>query len=73
MLFRFFRRDDELSVSAAYLLRTTLLDFSDVELPMVSMLSTQGRDSRLTTCSPRGNGASMKPAQEPGETTWDNG
>ena len=71
MLFRPFRRDDELSVTAAYLPCTTLSD--DVELPMVSMLSTQGRDSRLTTCSPRGNGASMKPAQELGETTWDNG
>ena len=78
MLFRPFRRDNELSVSAAYLPCTTPLDFSEVvvdhvELPMVSMLSTQGRDSRLTTCSPRGNGASMKPAQELGETSWDNG
>ena len=71
----------ELSVSVAYftyLPLTTLLDLSeavvdDVELPMVSMLSTQGRDSRLTICSPPGNEAIMKPAQELGESSWDNG
>ena len=84
MLFRPSRHDNELSVhthsqvSTTYLPCTTLLDFAkvvvdDVELPMLSMLSTQGWDSRLTTCSPPGNEASMKLAQELGECNWDNG
>ena len=73
--------DDELSVQRFCLVRVQLYWITritkscldDVELPMVSMLSTQARDSRLTTCSPPGNGASMKPTQELGVSNWDNG
>ena len=78
MLFRPFRRDNEFLVSAAQLPCITLLHFSeavvdDVELSMVSILSTQGSHSSLTTCSPPANEASMKPAQELEESSWDNG